>query len=62
MAEIQQTGKAEIMATVFATVGGYCIDLYKNFPEPAPGGKHHELYKSYVNMAARLATHDMRTR
>ncbi len=49
------TANLDVGANIYTTIGGHCIDLYKNFEEPALGGRHHELYKSYVSMAVRIA-------
>lgn len=46
---------ADVGANIYTTIGGHCIDLYKNFDAPSPGGRHHELYKSYVTMSVRIA-------
>ncbi len=49
------TSIANVGADIYTTIGGHCIDLYKNFDDPHIGGRHHELYKSYVTMAVRIA-------
>ena len=54
LADMMSIASAEIGADFFATLGGHCIDLYKDFPEPA--GRHQPQYKSYVSMAASIAT------
>lgn len=49
------TANADVGANIYTTIGGHCIDLYKNFDEPSLGGRHHKLYQSYVSMAVRIA-------
>jgi hypothetical protein len=45
----------EVGTDIFAILGGHCLDLYKDFPEP--GGRHNKVYKSYISMAESISAH-----
>lgn len=48
------TANADVGANIYTTISGHCIDLYKNFDDPVLGGRHYDLYRSYVSMAVRI--------
>jgi hypothetical protein len=55
LSKMVDAASADVGANIFTIIGGHCIDLYKNFDEPQLGGRHYNLYKSYVSMAVRVA-------
>lgn len=55
LSEMLETGTADIGANIYSTIGAYCLDLYRDFDQPFPGGRHEGFYNSYLGMAAGVA-------
>ncbi len=55
LSEMLETGTADIGANIYSTIGAYCLDLYRDFDQPYPGGRHESFYNSYLGMATEVA-------
>jgi hypothetical protein len=50
-----KTARQELAANIYTQFAGHCINLYKDFREPAPAGNDNKIYSSYLNIAVELA-------
>jgi hypothetical protein len=48
-----KTARQELAADIFTQFGAHCINLYKDFRDPA--GDNNKIYSSYLNIAVELA-------